>query len=169
MNKDTKPEIEVRHALTEDFENIFKLVLAMVKELKGQATAKIIEKQLKREVSNAIEGNVDDVFFVAITGSTMVGCGRARVLDYHPMLRFQKSTRYGYIEMMYILPEWRNMNIGSALLKSMETWLKKLNIECAMLHHSPQTRSFYKYNGYIISNEMIKQLGPKNKGPLTQT
>jgi hypothetical protein len=89
------PSITIRRALPSDFEAIMPLVIAMTAELTGETADGVVVDQITAEALGSLAGAEDDGIFVALDGDNVVGCGRARVLPYHPLFRFRSSAAQG--------------------------------------------------------------------------
>ncbi len=154
------PSSKLRTRPVEDGDRavVAEFLQVLVAELEGEVVAERLSASLSEEVAEALTDGDDDVMFVAQHGDRLVGCGRARILDYHPLLRFGASARHGYVEMMYVEPEARGHRVGEALLTALEDWLRGQGIERVTLHHSPRAREFYERLGYESARELMKTL-----------
>jgi GNAT superfamily N-acetyltransferase len=56
-------------------------------------------------------------FVVAISGSTPVGCGFARV---EPAKPFLKHARHAYVGLMYVEPEFRGAGVNGRILDTLK-------------------------------------------------
>jgi GNAT superfamily N-acetyltransferase len=151
------PSITIRRALPSDFEAIMPLVIAMTAELTGETADGVVVDQITAEALGSLAGAEDDGIFVALDGDNVVGCGRARVLPYHPLFRFRSSAAHGYIESMYVRSSARRQGIGRQLVAAMEAWLIGLGTTDITLHFTQRSRDFYHSMGYEVFREMHKK------------
>jgi GNAT superfamily N-acetyltransferase len=150
--------ITVRRARASDLDAIMPLVLAMIAELAGEKSTEEMVEQITAEAIGSLAGAPDDGIFVALRGEEPVGCGRARVLPYHPLFRFRSRAEHGYIEAMYVPASARRQGVGGMLVRAMEAWLVGLGTTDITLHYTQRSHAFYESMGYELFREMYKRV-----------
>ena len=156
--------IRIRLAKADDAKQLVDLVLAMTAEISGRAMMLKLAPKLHEDVAAAMRGDADDRMLVAERDGRLLGCGRARVFAYHPMLRFGPDPRHAYVELMYVVREARGCGLAGRILQRLEAWAKRRGVSQVTLHHSPKARSFYERHGYALIAEMHKRLAPPKAG-----
>ncbi|UCE36718.1 MAG: GNAT family acetyltransferase [Thermoplasmata archaeon] len=89
---------------------------------------------------------MDDLFFIARDGDQVIGTVMAGY-DGHR----------GWIYSMAVIPERRNLNVGTTLLKHAENELKKLGcvkINLQIYKDNDSVKNFYLKNGYSIEERI---------------
>ena len=152
------PIARTRPAQPADAATILELVVSMTREVVGHSIPPEMERTLRAEVSAAVRGDPGDHLIVAERDGRPVGCGRVRLLDYHPMLRFGATASHAYIELMYVAPDDRGTGTADAILAALEAWASAHGVNDVTLHHTPQARRFYERHGYAPLGEMHKRL-----------
>ena len=89
---------------------------------------------------------------------TLVGLSRGDVLGADPIFRLRADQRCGYVDQMFVRPEFRNAGVGRRLLLACEDWFRSLGILHAVLHAAPRATPFYERAGYRPNREMLKRL-----------
>lgn len=66
--------------------------------------------------------------------------------------------RDGYVNRLYVHPDFVRRGIGSALLKTAEEWAKKRGVSRVRLAASKTALNFYKKQGYVpVDVEVVKK------------
>ena len=151
--------VTIRPAAASDLDAVSALAFAMAVEINGPEVAARLTPELRDEIAAALGKDADDLMVVAERERRLVGCGRARVLSSHPMLRFSQDPRHCYFELMYVVPEERGTGIGSRILGALESWARERGVSHLTLHHASKARTFYERRGYSALGEMYKRLG----------
>lgn len=69
------------------------------------------------------------------------------------------ATATGQISLCYVLPEYFRMNVGKAIMATLEQWLKDLGFDCAVLNSTITADRFYKRLGYRENGKGISVMG----------
>lgn len=96
--------------------------------------------------------------FLAEVDGQVAGLGRADVLGADPLFRLQAETRGGYIDQMFVRPDYRRRGIGRQLLAACEAWLRSLGLRHCLLHAAEGAGPFYDRAGYGRTRQMIRRL-----------
>jgi GNAT superfamily N-acetyltransferase len=153
-----RPGVQIRPATPTDLDQLVELVLAMTAEVTGPALMPKLAPTLRDEVAAAVRGDPDGAMLVAEHDGRVVGCGRVRVLPYHPMLRFGADAGHAYLEFMYVVPEVRGAGVAARILDALEAWARSHGVLNLTLHRSPKARNFYERRGFAEIGEMHKRL-----------
>jgi GNAT superfamily N-acetyltransferase len=63
---------------------------------------------------------------------------------------------FAYMTNVYTVPEFRNMGIGSEMLKTINKWIKENNYEFVIVWPSDESINYYKKNGYVNCTEPME-------------
>jgi GNAT superfamily N-acetyltransferase len=63
---------------------------------------------------------------------------------------------FAYMTNVYTVPEYRNMGVGSKILKTIDKWIKENNYEFVIVWPSDESINYYKKNGYVHCKEPME-------------
>lgn len=151
-----------RRALAADLSDVLELVTALAADLWPADVVQGRLTELAADVRDALAGGSPDAPRTLILargrGDRVIACGAARVLPFHPMLRFEPDPRHGYIEYMYVRPAERRRGVARSLLAALEAWLRGQGLSWVTLHRSPTSEAFYAGAGFEPFAELAKRL-----------
>jgi aminoglycoside 6'-N-acetyltransferase I len=109
------------------------------------------------------------VFFVACDGSKMVGYvfGVIRT-DYVEESQQYRDPKVGYVESLFVEPEYRNKGVARELCRLLEAWAKEkgaTEMASDAYMENSQSREFHKAIGFAESKPIvhfIKKIGGDN-------
>jgi GNAT superfamily N-acetyltransferase len=136
---------------------IVEMLAALVDELGPPEMAERVKPRLDDDIGLALASPRVHVV-LAVAGDLAVGLGRADVLTTDPIFRLRDDHRCGYIDQMYVRPNYRSTGIGRELLARCEAWFREQGIEHCLLHAAPRAMRFYAREGYQPNREMFKRL-----------
>lgn len=114
------------------------------------------DERLKLREKILTENNPDCIHLVAVVDNTIIG-----FCDAGPS--FIASEQYrGEIYAIYLLEKYKNLGIGSKLIKSAHAHLVQQNLVpyiTSVLKKNESARKFYKKNGGHLFNEEIVDIG----------
>ena len=151
------PNLQFRHATSSEIALIMDLASkALPSEFSGVLTTDEIDMTLERMYSQEVLQNSVESgrhFIIASLDEKDVGFGS--YIKEGPELYFMSK--------LYVLPEYRERGIGSALFSAIcnEIKVHQGNTECTvelMANHSSSAVSFYKKKGMQFSRDMIFDL-----------
>lgn len=102
--------------------------------------------------------------FVAVLGGQRVGFINASVYDRSPLF---SAEQIGLIENLYVEPGVRRANVGSALLRDVVAWFRRLQIraiEAVTAGHNPDATAFFGSHGFdLLSITLLLDLESAEK------
>ncbi len=152
-----KPNPTYRLATAADHDVVVAMLHELVLELGPSESAEKLRKRLDEDIRLALASPTVRIFLSVIDGAP-IGLGRVDVLTHDPIFRLRDDHRCGYIDQMYVRPEYRNHGIGQELLGLCEDWLRDEGIGHVLLHAAPRAVRFYEREGYLSNREMFKRL-----------
>lgn len=63
---------------------------------------------------------------------------------------------FAYMTNVYTIPEYRNKGIGSALLQTINEWIKENKYEFVIVWPSEDSNGYYEKNGYVHCSEPME-------------
>ncbi|GAA0501481.1 hypothetical protein GCM10008986_31180 [Salinibacillus aidingensis] len=63
---------------------------------------------------------------------------------------------FAYMTNVYTVPEFRNMGLGSKIIKAINMWVKENNCEFVIVWPSDDSINYYKKNGYVHCTEPME-------------
>ncbi|SFM47517.1 Predicted N-acetyltransferase YhbS [Gracilibacillus orientalis] len=112
------------------------------------------EKECQSFLENAIES---DQWFIWIAEEN------GKVVSHIYIELIQKVPRPGkvtypfaYMTNVYTVPEYRNMGVGSKILKTINKWIKENHYEFVIVWPSDESINYYKKNGYVHCTEPME-------------
>ncbi|WP_416150267.1 GNAT family N-acetyltransferase [Salipaludibacillus sp. HK11] len=68
----------------------------------------------------------------------------------------KKTYPFAYMTNVYTVPEFRNMGVGSKILKTINNWMKENHYEFVIVWPSDESINYYKKNGYNHCKEPMQ-------------
>ena len=149
--------LNVRTADTADHAAVVELLGELIDELGPSETADHIKAMLPEDINHALHSERVCIF-LAYDGNALIGLSRADVLTTDPIFRLRDDHRCGYVDQMFVRPQWRGRRIGKELLNCCEHWFREQGIGHSLLHAAPKAVRFYAREGYQPNREMFKRL-----------
>lgn len=151
------PLISYREATGADQDTLLLLMVELVRELGASGASPGIEGRLEGDIHTALS-SPQCQFFLATENDQAVGLSRADILTSDPIFRLRENTRCGYVDQMYVRPEFRSIGVGQRLLERCEDWFRGEGIAYCILHASVAAVGFYARANYKPNREMFKRL-----------
>jgi len=149
--------IDFRKADQNDLGALISLMNELVAELGTAGSSGEIEDAIPQDVADALAS--DSVqFFVATANDQLVALSRADILTTDPIFRLRRDNRCGYVDQMYVHPDFRQRGLGQKLLELCEDFFREHGIAHCLLHASHRAVHFYARSGYQPNREMFKRL-----------
>lgn len=150
-------DFSYRFAKSGDHAVVVALLAELVEELGPQETAGRVKGMLDDDIRIALDA--DSVCIVLVEhGDTCIGLARGDIISTDPIFRLRQDHRCGYVDQMYVRPDFRGRKIGAELLRRCEQWFRKHGIGHSILHAAPKAVRFYARHGYQPNREMFKRL-----------
>ena len=150
-------DVTFRIATPDDLGVIVGLMIELIDELGAGDGNKDIKERLPEDITKALSS--DQVcFFLAFNGPVCVGLSRGDILSSDPIFRLRADNRCGFVDQMYVQPQYRRTGIGAQLLSKCEDWFKSQGIGHVLLHAAVRAIRFYARAGYQSNREMFKKL-----------
>ena len=146
-----------RIANRDDHDLVVQMLYELVLELSTSDEAARLRLRLDDDIRLALESSTIRIFLALVAGAP-VGLGRADVLINDPIFRLRDEPRCGYVDQMYVRPNYRGRGLGRELLRRCEAWFRELGIGHVLLHAAPRALRFYEREGYQSNREMFKRL-----------
>ncbi len=102
---------------------------------------KSVEEQIEK-ISERINTDRFPLAFVALVGSAPIGTASLKIQE----MTTHKHL-YHWLGTVYVVPEYRNKGVGSALVKRAEIQAKELGVKTLYLH-TPDKEDFYRNRGW---------------------
>ena len=149
--------LSFRKAQPDDLDIVITLLEELIIELGPPDNAAQVLPQLPKDIHLALAA--DNVcIFLAQSENKIIGLSRGDILMTDPIFRLRADNRCGYVDQMYVRPDYRNQGIGRQLLILVENWFREIGIGHALLHAAQDAIRFYSSEGYIPNREMFKLL-----------
>ena len=149
--------VRFRKAGPKDVDLVIELLQELIIELGPPDNAAQVLPQLPKDIHLALAA--DNVcIFLAENEGEVIGLSRGDILDRDPIFRLRPDHRCGYVDQMYVRPNYRNQGLGRQLLNLVENWFRQEGIGHALLHAAQDAMRFYTSEGYIANREMFKRL-----------
>lgn len=148
--------IEYRKATLADLENIVRLRIEFLCEIKPQTDEKI--QQLRQNNMQYMQtGLIDGSFaaYLAITNGEIVATGGLSMYLLPPNASCPNG-KMGYISNMYTLPSHRGHGIASKLFALLVEEAKGHGCERIMLHATDMGRPIYEKQGFTNATDTMK-------------
>lgn len=137
------------------------LVVAMLAELVDELgqndTTDYVKQRLDADIELGLRVPHIRIFLAEYQGEG-VGLSRGDILSADPIFRLREDHRCGYVDQMYVRPDWRDAGVGANLLAMCEAWFRSQDIQHCLLHAAPRAIRFYARVGYQPNREMFKRL-----------
>jgi len=150
-------DFSYRIALVDDRAIIVTMLRELVDELGPTETAPRVKARLDEDIRIALASANVRIFLVE-PGQEAVGLSRADILENDPIFRLREDRRCGYVDQMFVRPQFRGVGIGGYLLALCEDWFREQGLGHALLHAAPRAVRFYAREGYQPNREMFKRL-----------
>jgi GNAT superfamily N-acetyltransferase len=90
--------------------------------------------------------------FLAYEGGTPIGCAIISILDHYR--RYAFGTEIGYVNAVYVRPEYRRRGIASELMEHAIAWARERGCSGVRLRASDEGRVLYERLGFREGREM---------------
>ena len=101
------------------------------------------------------EDNTATHLLACDTDQTPIGCARLIMSsDLNPL-----SKNSGKIGRMAVLPAWRNLGVGTALLQAAIDYFQTQGIQTVLLSAQVQAIGFYQRAGFVVSSQPYQDAG----------
>ena len=150
-----KPTLRV--ACSDDLDTALAMCLELFLEVEGEDIVRSCRDQISEEVKSGLE-NDNTLFVLAYIDTQLVGIVRADIVSSKFFFRYLPRTHCGYIDQMYIRPQFRSQRIGFHMIQHCENWFKEKKVKHSFLHAVPKAIRFYARMGYQPNREMVKLL-----------
>ncbi len=90
--------------------------------------------------------------FLAYEGEAPVGCAIISILDHYR--RFAFGTEVGYINAVYVRPEYRRRGVANGLMQTAIAWARERGCRSVRLRSSDDGRFLYENLGFREGREM---------------
>jgi GNAT superfamily N-acetyltransferase len=133
------------------------LMAELVAELDPSPSGDRITALLPADISWALASDTSQIFLAWDRG-VPVGLSRGDILNDDPIFRLREDKRCGYVDQMYVQPQYRDQQVGQQLLQCCEDWFRAQGLKYTLLHAAPRAVRFYARCGYQPNREMFKEL-----------
>lgn len=150
--------IEIRKAGADDLPMVFRLVAALLKELgeEGEEAG-----ELNVNALSGLQRQLGDryIALLAMTGSGIP----AGVLTLSESFAIYANGRFGVINEMYVVPEYRDTRIGVSLISAAVShgqrcgW-HRIDVTAPEAERWRGVRHFYEQNGFAYAGPKLKRL-----------
>ena len=96
----------------------------------------------------------DLVHWVAEQGDALVGVISVRIIHMLPSPE-DIDGRFGYLTNTYVLPQYRNQGVGTALLAAVKHWATAEKLELLVVWPSERAYPFYARGGYCRYSDPV--------------
>jgi GNAT superfamily N-acetyltransferase len=146
--------MDIRRAVSDDVESVLPLINRLLRELGGEAIPSDIAGQTFLRLMSDKDAGL--ILVVEEQGRIAGVC----TVSFQDAIR--SRGRYGIIQEMYVLPEFRSLGFGSKLVY--EAVAEARSLGCSMLEvgapvNDPRQEGFYKRAGFV-------PVGPRLRRPL---
>jgi len=150
-------DISFRQAKSSDHEVVVDLMQELVNELDPLEDASGIKIRISQDIQKAL--NSENIcIFLATREDSVIGFSRGDILFEDPIFRLRADNRCGYVDQMFVNPNYRGNKIGEKLLALCESWFRSKGIRYSILHAAVRATRFYARSGYQSNREMFKKL-----------
>ncbi|MBN1962575.1 MAG: GNAT family N-acetyltransferase [Deltaproteobacteria bacterium] len=146
-----------RIATIDDHCDIVTMLNELVIELKVTEQFPHLAKRINEDIKLALQ-SANVCIFLLIIDNKPVGLARVDILSNDPIFRLREDSRCGYVDQMYVRPNFRNCGYGHLLLKKCEAWINEKGISHILLHAAPLALKFYEREGYSNNRELLKKI-----------
>ena len=129
----------------------------LIDELDPIEDAAGIKIRLSDDIQKALNSEDICIFLVTLEES-VIGFSRGDILFEDPIFRLRTDNRCGYVDQMFVSPDYRGKKIGEKLLALCESWFRSKGIRYSILHAAVRATKFYTRSGYQSNREMFKKL-----------
>ena len=140
-----------------DLNIIVQLMNELIDELGAGEGNKDIKDRLPGDIESALASE-QVCFFLAYQDDDCIGLSRGDILSSDPIFRLRTDNRCGYVDQMYVQPQYRRSGVGAELLSQCENWFRSQGIGHVLLHAAVRAIRFYARAGYQSNREMFKKL-----------
>lgn len=146
-----------RFATVADHAVVVELLGELVEELGPKDTAARVRVRLDEDIRLALASETVCII-LAESDAAPIGLARGDILTTDPIFRLREDHRCGYVDQMFVRPQFRGAKIGAELLRRCEEWFRDQGIGHSILHAAPKAVRFYAGYGYQPNREMFKRL-----------
>lgn len=146
-----------RFATAADHAVVVELLGELVDELGPKETAARVRTRLEEDIRRALASDAVCIILAEVSGAP-IGLARGDILTTDPIFRLREDHRCGYVDQMFVRPQFRGNKIGAELLRRCEEWFRERGIAHSILHAAPKAVRFYAGYGYQPNREMFKRL-----------
>ncbi len=165
--------MKIRKAINEDVDELVKLYILYNKDLE-----KITPKrnqyfnkkkvtynfEIKKSITKTLKDKSSIILIVEENGK-LVGTVSGWVTEIKSDL-FNDTTKFGYLQYLFVLPKYRNKGLSSKLKNKLFDWFKEKGcnfIRLDVASTNPAIKAYEKWGFEVDSLKMIKQLKRKSK------
>jgi GNAT superfamily N-acetyltransferase len=94
--------------------------------------------------------------WLAVLGETPVGTLWMQLIEKLPNPNGHRDY-HGYISSVYVVPEFRNAGLGSALLQACISEAETLNVDALFLWPSARSRPLYARHGFVVRDDLLER------------
>ena len=147
MKRGQKEKMEIRKANKGDIKELIELM-----QKADNRTREWTEERTKRFV---LKNKSKIIILCAEDGENLIEFIGLKEYEDNSAREFTDLTKFAWITWMAVLPEYRNKQIGTDLLKSAEEYVNNYNKQGLILDCREKVINFYKKNGYDIIGSYI--------------
>ncbi len=152
-----EPRFELRLADAGDRALIVELMAELFDEVAPGAPAVESKKFLDDDIARALSSPLVRIV-LAFRDGQPAGVARVDIGVHSPPFRLRADHRSGYVDQMFVRPQFRKQKLGERLLSICEEWLRAQGVSHCLLHAAPAALKFYSTRGYASTRELFKKL-----------
>jgi GNAT superfamily N-acetyltransferase len=151
--------MEIRRHTSSDYHAIaelrWQLKASEAPGLDGQRKREFLSRYLKHLQDCDKEGRT--VHWLIDDGGTVLGVMTVRIVQKEPS-PVEESESWGYLTNSVVIPEKRNLGLGSQLLEAVKFWATDLGLELLVVWPSEASYSFYRRAGFKGRDDPLELL-----------
>jgi GNAT superfamily N-acetyltransferase len=92
--------------------------------------------------------------WTAVSGPSLIGTLWMQLIEKLPNPAEEREL-HGYVSSVYVIPEYRNAGVGSALLDACLTESDRAGVDSVFLWSTPGSRRLYQRKGFAVRDDLL--------------